>query len=115
MLVASLCAPCALMQSAGASSPMAESLVSAAMRDAIAGGAVHEVTVTKRSGETLTTVNDVGTSEGRQMINLSDGFIGEILAFDSLLVKKAYVKGNEIGLTNYFGFPASAAAKYAGK
>ena len=82
-------------------------------RDAIAGGAVHEVTVTKRSGETLTTVNDVGTSEGRQMINLSDGSIGEILAFDSL--KKAYVKGNEIGLTNYFGFPASAAAKYAGK
>ncbi len=101
------------MESAEASSPTAESLVTAAMRDAIASGAVHEITVTKRSGETLTTVNDVGTSEGRQMINLSDGSIGEILAFDSL--KKAYLKGNQIGLKDYFGFPASAAAKYAGE
>jgi hypothetical protein len=113
VLVASVCFPYALTQSAEASSPAAKSLVSAATRDAIAGGAVHEVTVTKRSGETLTTVNDVGTSEGRQMITLSDGSIGEILAFDSL--KKAYVKGNEIGLKNYFGFPSSAAAKYAGE
>jgi hypothetical protein len=81
------------------------------MRNALTSSAVHEVTVTKRSGETLTMVNDIGTNEGRQIINLSDGSMDEVIAFDSQ--KKAYVKGNEVGLKNYFGFPASAAAKYA--
>jgi hypothetical protein len=80
-----------------ASSPTAESLVSAAMRDAIAGGADHEVNITKRSGVTLTKVNDVGTSEGRQVINLSDGSIGENLAFDSLK------EGGRSGAKRYVG------------
>lgn len=111
MLVMSICGSRAIVQSAGASSPSAATLITSATRNAIASGAVHEVTVTKRSGETLTMVDDIGTNEGRQIITLSDGSMGEVIAFDSQ--KKAYVKGNEVGLKNYFGFPASAAAKYA--
>jgi hypothetical protein len=91
--------------------PTAASLVTSALRNALAGGAGHEVSVSKRGGETLTMVNDIGTNEGRQIIDLSDGSSDEVIAFDSQ--KKAYVKGNEVGLKNYFGFPASAAAKYA--
>jgi hypothetical protein len=107
----SICSSCAAIQAAGASTPSAEALVASAMRNAFASGAVHEVTVTKRSGKTLTMVNDIGTNEGRQIITLSDGSMGEVIAFDSQ--KKAYFKGNEVGLKNYFEFPASAAAKYA--
>jgi hypothetical protein len=98
---------------AGATSLSASSLVSKAIHDAFAGGAVHENIVDRRAGETLTMVNDVGTFEGRQVVKLSDGSSVELLAFDSL--KKAYLRGNKIGLVNYSQFPESAAAKYAGK
>ncbi len=58
-------------------------------------------------------INDIGTNGGRQMIRLSDGSVGEVIAFDAQ--SKAYVKGNKVGLRNYFAFPASAATKYAEK
>lgn len=106
-----ICGSFALVNSVGASTPSAASLVASAERNAIAGGAVHEVIITKRNGETLTAVNDIGTNEGRQIIKLTGGSMGEVIAFDSQ--NMAYLKGNEVGLKNYFGFPPSAAAKYA--
>jgi hypothetical protein len=114
VLVISLAAcSCLIVQPAGATTPSATSLLSSALHNAISGGAVHEVVVTKHAGETLTEVNDIGTFEGRQVVKLSDGSSVELLAFDSL--KMAYIRGNKIGLKNYTGFPESAAVKYAGK
>jgi len=104
---------CGIVSSAGASTPSATSLLESTVRNAIASGAVHELTVTKLDGETLTMINDIGSNGGRQLITLSTGASTEVIAFDSM--KKAYTKGNELGLKSYFGFPASDAAKYAGK
>jgi hypothetical protein len=103
----------AIVLSAGATTPSATSLLSTAIHNALAGGMVHEVTVTKGDGRKLMMVDDIGTDAGRQVITLSDGSSSEVIAFDSL--KKAYIKGNQVGLKNYFGFPASAAKKYAGE
>jgi hypothetical protein len=98
---------------AGASTPSAASLLASAVRNAIASGAVHEVDHAKLRGVTLTAINDIGSNEGRQIITISSGASTEVIAFDSM--KKAYTKGNELGLKSYFGFPASDAVKYAGK
>lgn len=103
----------AIVLPAGASTPSAASLLALAARNAIASGAVHEVTDAKLGGETLSMVNDIGTNEGRQLITISTGASTEVIALDSM--KKAYTKGNELGLKSYFGFPAADAAKYAGK
>jgi hypothetical protein len=98
---------------AGAATPSAAALLSSAIHDAIAAHAVHEVAVTKHGDVTLKMVNDIGTNAGRQEITLSDGAAAEVIAFDAQ--GKAYIKGNKIGLKNYFGFPTSAAAKYSEK
>jgi hypothetical protein len=99
--------------SAEAAAPSAAALLSSAVHDAIAGRGVHEVSVARRSGETLKMINDIATNEGRQEITLSDGSSVEVIAFDAQL--RAYIKGNQIGLKNYSGFPASEARKYAEK
>jgi len=99
--------------SAEAAAPSAAALLSSAVHDAIAGHGVHEVSVARRSGETLKMINDIATNEGRQEITLSDGSSVEVIAFDAQL--RAYIKGNQIGLKNYSGFPASEARKYAEK
>jgi hypothetical protein len=114
MLVIGLCAfSCGIVSSAEASTPSAASLLASAIRNAIASRAVHEVTVTKIDGETLNMINDIGSNEGRQIITISTGASTEVIAFDSM--KKAYTKGNDLGLKSYFGFPSSDASKYAGK
>jgi hypothetical protein len=114
LLAIGLCASSfVIAPSAGATTPSASILLSSAVHNAYASGAVHEVIVTRRAGETLMMVNDVATDEGRQVITLSDGSSTEVIAFDTL--KKAYIKGNKIGLKNYDAFPESAAVKYAGK
>ena len=99
--------------SASASTRSATSLLNSALRDAVAGHAVHEVTRTISGGQTMTMVNDIASSEGRQIISFSSGASAEVIAFDSR--HKAFTKGNEIGLENYFGFPSSEASTYAGK
>jgi hypothetical protein len=101
----------ALALGAGAAAPSAAALLSSAVHDAVAGRGVHEVSVARRSGETIKMVNDLATNEGRQEITLSDGSSVEVIAFDAQL--RAYIKGNRIGLKNYSGFPESAARKYA--
>ncbi|MGB8196599.1 MAG: hypothetical protein WCF25_06305 [Acidimicrobiales bacterium] len=97
----------------GAASTSATALLASAIHDGEAARGVHEVSVAKHAGETLKMVNDIGTNGGRQMIKLSDGSVGEVIAFDSQ--SRAYIKGNKVGLRNYFAFPESAATKYSEK
>jgi hypothetical protein len=97
--------------SASTSTPAA--VLAAALRDATASKGVHEVLTAKESGLTASRVDDIGTTEGRQVITLSSGATAEVVAFASS--KKAYIRANSLGISNYFAFPTKTPAKYANK
>ena len=74
-------------------------------------GSVH-VTVHNRHGALSGTYSDDSlTDSGRQVITLSTGARAEVLLINAV----GYVEGNYKALTNFFGFPADTASKYAGK
>jgi hypothetical protein len=103
----------ATLPAAGSTTPSAIALLVSANKDALAGGAVHEVAKVSLGSRASNEVNDVGTDEGHQVISLSNGATTAVLAFESL--KVAYTEGNKLGLETYFGFPAADATIYAQK
>ena len=96
-----------------ASTLSAKTLLATALENAVDQSCVHEVVVSKTSANTLNLDNDICSHEGRQLITISGSAKSEVISFVSL--KTAYVEGNELGLKNYFGFPASYSKEYAGK
>jgi len=85
-------------------------LVALAERNAIAAGWVHEVVGTRASGHSLSMINDIGTSEGRQVID-SDGGHSIVIVMNGM----AYIQGDARAVTTYFGIPASDPQALAGR
>jgi hypothetical protein len=85
-------------------------LVSSAVQNAENAGWVHEEVDSSGSGHRLLMSNDIGTSEGRQMITL-DGAHATVVLIGGV----AYIQGDSAALTNYFGFPSSDSNQLAGK
>lgn len=88
----------------------ADTLNSTAVQNAESAGWVHEEVVSAASGHTVSMTNDIGTSEGRQVIS-PEGAHATVL----VVAGEAYIQGDSAALANYFGFPSSASAQMAGK
>jgi hypothetical protein len=80
------------------SSVTATSLVSEALQNAEGGSWVREVGHGTASGHTFSAVNDIGTFEGRQMID-SDKARAEVMQIG----QEAYIRGNAAAVSGYFG------------
>lgn len=85
-----------------------KALVASALRNADNGVWVHEVSVFHGSGHSLTMVNDVGTNEGRQVID-SNGARATVLVIDGV----AYIDADAQSLSDYFGLAAPAPQRFA--
>lgn len=79
----------------GTTSPT--SLVLGALQNAEGSGWVHEVGQGVASGHTFSAVNDIGTFEGRQMID-SDKARAEVVQIG----QEAYIRGNAAAISSYF-------------
>lgn len=86
------------------------SLVSLALRNAVAARWVHETVHTSDSGHVLTMDNSVGRVEGRQVIE-ADGAHAQVI----LIHRTAYIEGDAKAVVTYFGFRGPNAKKLAGK
>jgi hypothetical protein len=91
-----------------ATSPSA--LVAQALTNAKNGGWVHEVTRASESGDIYSTNNEIGTSEGRQVIHDGDA-TAEVLLVHGV----AYIKGNAKGITDYFQLTTAHSGTLSGK
>jgi len=85
-------------------------LVASAITNAGRAGWVHEDLQSSGSGHTLSMSNDVGMSEGQQVITPEGAH-----ATVRLTGGVAYIQGDSQALTSYFGFPSSVAKQFAGK
>ena len=95
--------------SAGASGPTSASqLLALAIHDAVGSGWVHETTNASGSGHKFSMVNDIGTTQGRQVI-VSDGAHAQVLVLDG----NAYLYGDDKAIANYFGISTNDPQKYA--
>jgi hypothetical protein len=89
-------APAAAAGVAATTSPA--SLVSEALQNAEGSGWVHEVGHGAESGHTFSAVDDIGTFEGRQMIQ-ADNVRAEVIQIG----QEAYIRGNAAAISSYFG------------
>ncbi len=82
-----------------------------ALAAAEAAGSVHvDMTSSSGSGSTVYS-SDVSSSAGRQVITITGG--GEATVLDVAGV--GYLSGNPAALVGFFGFPAAASARLAGR
>jgi len=82
-----------------------------ALAAAQAAGSVH-VDMTSSSGSGATVYSaDVSSSAGRQVITITGG--GQATVLDVAGI--GYVTGNRTALTSFFGFPAAASSRLAGR
>jgi hypothetical protein len=94
-----------------ASAPKSPStLIIQAFTNAEKAGWVHEVTKGKEAGHSFSADNDIGTSEGRQVIR-SDAARAQVV----LIKGVAYIEGNAAGVSDYFGITKVHPARLAGK
>jgi hypothetical protein len=105
--------PCVVGFSASASSPTPAVELASALHDATSSKWVHEVITAKEGGLVASRVDDIGSTEGRQVIALSSGATAEVVAFAN--AKKAYIRANILGIAKYFAFPTKTPGKYANK
>jgi hypothetical protein len=80
------------------STATATSLMSEAFQNAETGSWVHEVGAGAASGHRFSAVNDIGTFEGRQMIDS-----GKAQAEVIQIGQEAYIRGNASAISSYFG------------
>src|SRR5580704_3761327 len=94
---------------ASASTPTSASqLVTLAIHDAVGSGWVHETINATESGHSFSMVNDIGATEGRQVI-ISNGAHGKVLVING----DAFLYGDDKAIANYFGISTSDPQKYA--
>jgi len=85
-------------------------LVRVALNNAVNSGWVHEVSTGRGSGHSLSMVNDIGASEGRQVID-SDGARSTVLVINNM----AYINGDTAAIANYFQLQTSNPQEFAGQ
>ena len=90
------------------STPSASALLEQAVQNAEMSGWVHEVSVASGSGHKFSMVNDIGTTEGRQVIT-SDGAHATVLVVGG----NAYIYGNEAAVAKYFEISTTDPQKFA--
>jgi len=83
--------------SASSSKTSASELVSLAVHNAEASGWVHETSILTGSGHRVSSVNDVGTTEGRQVID-SNGAHATVLVVGG----NAYIYADAKAIATYF-------------
>ena len=95
---------------ASASTPSSapRALLALAVHDAIGSGWVHETDSTTGSGHSFSMVNDIGTTEGRQVID-ADGAHGKVLVLNG----DAFLYGDDSAIAFYFGISKNDPQKYA--
>ena len=93
-----------------ASTIPASQMVSVAIHDAEESGWVHEVTNATGQGHVFSMVNDIGTTEGRQVI-ISDGAHAEVIVLNG----DAYIYGDEKAVANYFEVSRTDPQTYANR
>jgi hypothetical protein len=76
----------------------ATALMAEAFQNAESGSWVHEVGHGAAAGHTFSAVNDIGTFEGRQMIDS-----GKSQAEVVQIGQEAYIRGNASAISSYFG------------
>ncbi len=80
------------------SSASAAALEATAMQDAVNSGWVHEVSHASAKGHLFSSDNDIGTFEGRQIID-TDQAQAEVVQIG----QEAYIRGNATAISNFFG------------
>ena len=99
---------------AGAASSSAASTLAVALRNAKAAHWVHETVRVVRGGVVVeTSHNDIGTSEGLQVVTSPGGGSSRLVAFDRS--KTLYVRANASALTFIYLMTSTNAATYAGQ
>jgi hypothetical protein len=88
--------------------PSASQLMSLAIHNAESAGWVHEVSNATRPGHTFSMVNDIGATQGRQVV-VSDGAHARVLVLNG----NAYLYGDNKAIANYFGLSTTDPQKYA--
>jgi hypothetical protein len=83
LLLSGLLAACSSGSSRGSTTMPAGSLVALAVRNATAAGWVHEMATTTGPGTSLMMTNDIGTHDGRQVID-SNGAHSTVLVLHGL-------------------------------
>jgi hypothetical protein len=89
-------------------SPVA--LAKVALGNAVSAGWVHEVIHTTAQGKTLSMVNDIGHSDGRQVVD-ANGAEATVIVIGSA----AYIQGDADAVENYFGLSNVDPEQVAGK
>ncbi len=111
-----LCAALAVLSVPLASAPSSGApltpfaLMSLAVHDAVKAGGVHEVEKASAPGRTFSMNNDIGATEGRQVV-VSNGAHAEVI----LIGQEAYIHGDDKAVKTYFGLSSTDPAKYANK
>jgi hypothetical protein len=110
LALASLVGAAYVSGDAGASTLSASSLMSLALKNAVKAGWVHEVESASAPGHSFSMDNDIGTSEGRQIID-SNGAHAKVI----VLNKTAYIYGDKKAVADYFQLSTTDPAKFANK
>ena len=96
--------------SANAATQTPFALMSLAVHDAVKGDWVHEVERATAPGRAFSMNNEIGTTEGRQII-VSDGAHAEVI----VLGTTAYIYGDDKAVKSYFQLSTTDPAKFANK
>jgi hypothetical protein len=111
LIVAAVFACAAPVALAGSSSP--GSLLASFVRAGNAQRSVHDVSLGISAYAKVSMVDDAGTNDGVQRITFTQAHrTGHVTVIAN--ASAAYARGDAFTLTNYMGFKASAAKKYAG-
>jgi hypothetical protein len=100
----------AAIDASSASTLSPSALMTLALANAVKAGWVHEVEHASAPGHSFSMDNDIGTSEGRQIID-TNGAHAEVIVFKD----EAYIYGDKKAIADYFQLSSSDPAKYANK
>jgi hypothetical protein len=92
------------------SGPTAKSIMQKALKNAENAVWVHEAGLETSGSRTLKSDNHIGTSSGSSSVD-DAGAIANILLVGGV----AYIEGNELAITHYFGIPSKHPKQIAGK